>query len=974
MFKKILIPFIIILVVIGGYFAFQKFTENKVVPATGKPEEKETKEVSYDDYEEDGPIFTDIPIDKVWEFSFDKELDSNTINEETIKVFDAKSQEEVSVNSELAPGGKKIIIQPPTEGYSKGATYLLKTNELKYVDGSPVQTQYQSEFITTADEMEEGSLNKELIFIEKEHVKSIEGNTIKLSNGIDEELEKGRIIIVPTDEEPEGQAYKINEIDSGIASTEVKVSQPEFSELFEELNIYKTYEIQPEHIQLEEGIEGISIESFAGVPLNTMVAAENTENENTGNGEFELPKVKMDFTKGFKFSFEEFQLGKGNQKAFLNGALSFENPEVTPYVKLKTLKIDRFNVTLKSQQTHDFKVTLPAVNKEKETIIYEDKTKKKLKKISERVKIANVNIPTTVGGVFVQGSLYLKANYNFSYQPEVSITFEFEDERGVVYDGKDVKPVKRTDTDIDVSVKGSGKVESTLGAAASMGVTAYGILGAGVEAFGGGKTTGEFFNGNNNDYGNYFCLKGSGGAVVEGSIFVDVVKARMVEMTFAELEIPPKMELGNCEVFESLQIDAEKIKIKAGETIELNVEGKYTDLSTQKSQSKKLNDFNKLTVKSSDIGAVEVKKKKNKLIITAPSFPTSDKASITVHYGEKGEMFEEPITSKVEIPINVTEETKKLTNLEIQKIMGKFKEIEKVVLETQEKTTLTDEEWSNSKLAGAKVSKMLPSSLSDIASKNMLEEVIPKRISGWFEASGEGGFFPEVYFDSRMKVIESTPNKIVVKTFQLEGISYLSSLNVYVTAIKENDRWVIDSYDATSTDEELLNITKEEFISYIENSMDSNIEFLGEETITSTLRYEQGTKTGKAYVIKDVQYGNGWAYFVDTGQVVFVQQDEIKDAKPAIEPKPEEIGSDKEEDLQKAIVIVKELYPENKVDYVYYYFPTVSKLGEHSFRVYENTDEGYLIEMSQFTVHTNSGEIEDRPEVNWELEHGVEVQ
>ena len=320
------------------------------------------------------------------------------------------------------------------------------------------------------------------------------------------------------------------------------------------------------------------------------------------------------------------------------------------------------------------------------------------------------------------------------------------------------------------------------------------------------------------------------------------------------------------------------------------------------------------------------------------------------------------------------EETKKLTNLEIQKIMGKFKEIEKVVLETQEKTTLTDEEWSNSKLAGAKVSKMLPSSLSDIASKNMLEEVIPKHISGWFEASGEGGFFPEVYFDSRMKVIESTPNKIVVKTFQLESIPYLSSLNVYVTAIKENDRWVIDSYDVTSTDEELLNITKEEFISYIENSMDSNIEFLGEETITSTLQYEQGTKTGKAYVIKDAQYGNVWAYFVDTGQVVFVQQDEIKDAKPAIEPKPEEIGSDKEEDLQKAIAIVKELYPENKVDYVYYYFPTVSKLGEHSFRVYENTDEGYLIEMSQFTVHTNSGEIEDRPEVKWELEHGVEVQ
>ena len=39
--------------------------------------------------------------------------------------------------------------------------------------------------------------------------------------------------------------------------------------------------------------------------------------------------------------------------------------------------------------------------------------------------------------------------------------------------------------------------------------------------------------------------------------------------------------------------------------------------------------------------------------------------------------------------------------------------------------------------------------------------------------------------------------------------------------------------------------------------------------------------------------------------------------------------------------------------------------GEHHFRVYEVVGDNQWIELSQFTVHTETGEIEERPEGYW---------
>ncbi|MGJ7920839.1 hypothetical protein [Neobacillus sp. LXY-4] len=164
------------------------------------------------------------------------------------------------------------------------------------------------------------------------------------------------------------------------------------------------------------------------------------------------------------------------------------------------------------------------------------------------------------------------------------------------------------------------------------------------------------------------------------------------------------------------------------------------------------------------------------------------------------------------------------------------------------------------------VLSLLPEDLSDIASKNMIENELPKNIKPWIISNGENGLFPEVYFDARMKVLENTPTKVKVKTFQLAvESSYYYGLNVFVTAIKEDGKWVIDSYETTSSlENEPINMTKDEYHTYMEHREGAGgIEFIAEETALDPLT----NKESKVNVIKSMNSGYKMAHFADTGYI-----------------------------------------------------------------------------------------------------------
>ncbi|WP_394188588.1 hypothetical protein [Paenisporosarcina quisquiliarum] len=247
---------------------------------------------------------------------------------------------------------------------------------------------------------------------------------------------------------------------------------------------------------------------------------------------------------------------------------------------------------------------------------------------------------------------------------------------------------------------------------------------------------------------------------------------------------------------------------------------------------------------------------------------------------------EEPVNQEVEIvetdqteiedvetvdqtQVEVVEPQETLDVSEIRTIMDKFEKMRQLVIDTHRTLTFTEEEFYSPELQTAKVMENLPESIHDLISTNMLNNQLPQLLQSMYEASGEGGFLPDINMDARMEIIENTPEKVQIKTFQLvEEIVYKSNHNVYLTAIEENGQWVIDEYAGTNVDKEPLQLTREEVIIHEQMVQDSEIEFVAEETITSESDLSL-SKTANAIIVRIVKDGRLLARFTETGEIAY---------------------------------------------------------------------------------------------------------
>lgn len=229
-----------------------------------------------------------------------------------------------------------------------------------------------------------------------------------------------------------------------------------------------------------------------------------------------------------------------------------------------------------------------------------------------------------------------------------------------------------------------------------------------------------------------------------------------------------------------------------------------------------------------------------------------------------------------ETEVEIDETPKTLSESEIRTIMDKFEKMRQLVIDTHMTLTFTEEEFYSPKLQTAKVMAHLPESIHDFITDKMLNTQLPQLLQWMFEASGEGGFLPDINLDARMEIIENTPEKVHVKTFQLvDEIVYKSNHNVYLSAIEENGQWVIDEYGAKNVDKDPLKLTREEMMIHEQMVQDSEIEFVAEETITSASDLSL-SKTGNAIIVRIVKDGRLLARFTDTGEVAYDIPEEYK--------------------------------------------------------------------------------------------------
>jgi len=219
---------------------------------------------------------------------------------------------------------------------------------------------------------------------------------------------------------------------------------------------------------------------------------------------------------------------------------------------------------------------------------------------------------------------------------------------------------------------------------------------------------------------------------------------------------------------------------------------------------------------------------------------------------------------KQEVQEPVKDKLPLLNEQEIKTIMGNFMKIEETVFQTFRSGNWTIKHKPQQ--VATELVESLPKSIYDIASEKFVKEKLFPVIEHWHHTLGESGLLPNVYFDARMEVVENTPSKITVKTFTLENdAGYTSSMNVYVTALKVNDKWLIDQYELVSVDDEPLHLMKEELIKYEENDLNSRVDFIAEDSLTC------GGQKGlsKAYVIKVEKYGMVYARLAKTGDICF---------------------------------------------------------------------------------------------------------
>lgn len=225
------------------------------------------------------------------------------------------------------------------------------------------------------------------------------------------------------------------------------------------------------------------------------------------------------------------------------------------------------------------------------------------------------------------------------------------------------------------------------------------------------------------------------------------------------------------------------------------------------------------------------------------------------------------------VPV-VSEEPQLLSDADIRVVMDNFQEIEDIVKETNNKLTFSDEEITQPEVMATKLQENLPESLQDLVSNNMQLNQLPSEISYWYVTSGEDGFFPEVSLDARMDIVENTPDVIRVKTFEFNDFFHFHG-NVYITAVNENGKWLIDGYEWVDVDKEPLDLSKEEVIRYEETVNDSEIEFIAEEVVTSPIN-DGTSKTANAIIVKIHKDNTLKGRFTDTGEVVNILPQKFK--------------------------------------------------------------------------------------------------
>ncbi|MEY8742787.1 hypothetical protein AB9M62_25320 [Bacillales bacterium AN1005] len=772
---KKLIVFILTLIVIGvtSYFIYSHVNAGESNKLDLSNKDKETIKL-----EKIPEYRADIPLDKVWEFSAEKEINESSLDSDSVYITD-EDRKKLDVSVSLSENKKVLTISPPEKGFEKGQSYLLHIDKkIKYTDNTNVKSNYNLHFYTKRDEVEQGTVSKEIIMVDDTYVKVIDKDSLKINkDGIKKELKVNDIIIFPTKDHPEGQAVKITKLKSSMGNYTVTVKEPKFTELYSRLDIYKSYPITEENFTPSKELEGMTVEyltkSNSSNQVSPLVAGINTTKVPDSLEEFKDKKstitLKPTDDHGLSFTFSDFNLYKeGGNSLQLNGKIILRLPKVNVDINSKS---NKYKVDISKQIQDDISL---AYNSDKKYI-----DKKKEIKI-KTIDLGEAYIPTAVPGLIINVDLVLKTEVKVNGKVEVFIELNRDDTIGFIYENDEFNPINlMIENDNNVGIEGEGAIDAKTGPALDLLVTGFGVIGAGIENAAGLKLEGAILAGLDSKQSlDKPCIKYQVKPFFEASFLVGIIHSDLI---FKYVMVDPnlgtfKNENTCIKVTEFEPIPKEVLNSGDKKNIEVNTIN--YDFST-KDESKSSADMDKVDIKVSKNGVVSVEPTDDGIKIKVNELPSDEKVDIILSLKDN-----KKITTKIPIEIKDYEEvTTPPTDSEIKDIIKKSYQLSEAMKKNSEDNLEGDFD--------AFVADLEP------YFTNSYIKSLP------LEAFSVATDYPLPYnfdFDRHFEVTSNSADQVVAEAYQTDEMS--GPVIYTVTAIKEAGQWKIDNFTYEYVEEE----------------------------------------------------------------------------------------------------------------------------------------------------------------------------
>ncbi|NGY88255.1 hypothetical protein F6Y05_35175 [Bacillus megaterium] len=212
--------------------------------------------------------------------------------------------------------------------------------------------------------------------------------------------------------------------------------------------------------------------------------------------EYKNKTFDMDVEKsGIELEIENLKLGKS--KAKLSGELNLYTPKVDVDIDVRLTGIKKVEFATTAKTDAHLLVTNSSKGAEKLTtkeLVQEIQSSNKGKGSFEK-KLGSFAVPLPTAGLFIEGDVVLQGQIDYKGRIKYEVKFKQTTKKGVIYKNKKINKINSNTGKLESEFTGIGSAGFAIGPKMSFSLTAFKIVGAGVDTSVKAKADGKVVSG-----------------------------------------------------------------------------------------------------------------------------------------------------------------------------------------------------------------------------------------------------------------------------------------------------------------------------------------------------------------------------------------------------------------------------------------------------------------------------------------------